>query len=86
MRAAQIHQLVRALSALGPLRRDSLARISHANRWRDGCLDAAISEGIRQGKLRRLPFDFLAASRPRGAERRADPMLANHARRDNRRG
>jgi DNA-binding MarR family transcriptional regulator len=62
MRAAQVRRLVRVLNAFGPLPRERLARISHADHWREGCLDVAISEGIRQGKLRRLPFDFLAAN------------------------
>lgn len=64
VRSAQIRQLVRILSAFGPLPRYSLARICHADHWRDGCLDVAVSEGIRQGKLRQLPFDFLAADQP----------------------
>jgi hypothetical protein len=69
--SAEVRRLVRLLRALGPLPRASLARISHARRWRKGCFDVAVSKGIRQGKLRQLPFDFLAASE--SSPRRADP-------------
>jgi hypothetical protein len=62
IQSAEVRRLVRVLRALGPLPRASLARISRANRWREGCFDVAVSKGVRSGQLRRLPFDFLAAN------------------------
>lgn len=63
--SAEVRRLVRVLRALGPLPRASLGRISRARRWREGCFDVAVSQGIRSGQLRQLPFDFLAANQPR---------------------
>jgi hypothetical protein len=65
IRSAEVARLVHALNSFGPLPRASLPRMSHAERWRAGSFEAAVGEAIRQGKLRELPSDFLAANGPR---------------------
>ena len=65
--SAEVRKLVRVLRAFGPLRRASLARISHADRWHEGSFDRAVSEAVRHGQARELPFDFLASDQPGAA-------------------
>jgi hypothetical protein len=60
---AEVRQLAAQLHTSGPLQRDALAKRCHTSYWH-GTLEAAIAEGIRQRKLRRLPFGFVAAERP----------------------
>ncbi|MGH2849559.1 MAG: hypothetical protein ACRDLP_02985 [Solirubrobacteraceae bacterium] len=79
MLAAEIRRLVRLTRALGPLSRSQLARLAHAERWREGGFEAAVETAIATGELRSLAFDYVAAprdddaadavSRPRSAAR-----------------
>lgn len=62
--SAEVRRLVRVLRAYGPLQRASLAHISHAERWREGTFDRAVTAAIRGGLARELPLDFIAADRP----------------------
>jgi hypothetical protein len=64
--SAEVRRMVRVLRSFGPLPRASLARISQAERWREGSFDHAVKAAIRDGQARELPFDCLAAGRPRG--------------------
>jgi hypothetical protein len=75
--SAEVRRLVRVLRAYGPLQRASLARISHAERWREGSLDRAVTEAIRDGQARELPFDFLATDQPGAA--RSSPSRSSEA-------
>jgi len=62
--AAETRHLVRVVRALGPLPRATLARAAGSAHWREGGFDAAVREGIRQGQLRELPFDFITLPPP----------------------
>lgn len=64
--SAEVRQLAAQLHTSGPLQRDVLAKRCHTNWWH-GTIGAAIAEGVRQHKLRRLPFGFVAAERPGSA-------------------
>ena len=75
--SAEVRRLVRVLRSYGPLQRASLARISNAERWREGSFDRAVTEAIREGQVRELPFDFIAPDRP-GAPR-IGPSRSNEA-------
>jgi len=68
--AAEVRRLVHELRTSGPLSKRRLGQRCHAGDWRDGTLDAAIREGIRQGRLRQLPFGWVDVPRDRPA--RAD--------------
>ena len=61
---AEVLTLVRELRAAGPLTRSTLAVRCHASRWRGGSFEAALQAGFRDGALRQLPFDFIAAGWP----------------------
>ena len=71
--AAEIRQLVLVARTFGPLQRTALARLAHAERWHDGCFDAAVQEAIRLGRLRQLPFDYLAPPAGWAGEPAASP-------------
>ncbi len=60
---AEARRLERALLAFGPMRRDALAHSVEAHRWRDGTFQEAVREGLREGRLSRLPLGWLKASR-----------------------
>jgi hypothetical protein len=75
---AELKRLVRELRAFGPLKRSTLARRSHATTWHGSAFGEAVSAGVASGRLRLLPFDFIAAS----AEGSSDaPARARAARR-----
>ena len=59
----EIRKLERSLRELGPMPSDRLASLAHADRWREGTLEEAVEVGIREGRLARLPFDWLKAVR-----------------------
>jgi hypothetical protein len=69
---AEVRQLAAQLHTSGPLQRDVLAKRCHTNWWH-GTIEAAIAEGVRQHKLRRLPFGFVAAERPESTPARTRP-------------
>lgn len=71
---AEIRRLVSALQAIGPMRRTTLARECRSSLWGLGTFQAAVLEGIRQGRIRALPFDFLAAELNPPAPRRVDEI------------
>jgi len=48
--SAEIRRLSGVPRALGPRPCASLARISHAERWREGSFQRAVTEAIRGGK------------------------------------
>jgi hypothetical protein len=54
-------RLARELRSLGPMSRERLAYWSGAGRWRQGSFDAAVRHGIATGKIRALPYGYLAA-------------------------
>jgi hypothetical protein len=56
-----VTRLVRTLAVTGPLTMEALARWSGAHSWRRGELSAAVHRGVREGRLRELPFGFVAA-------------------------
>jgi len=60
---AEIRKLERNLLELGPMPRDRLADLAHADRWRDGTFEEAVSVGVRQGRLEWMPFQWLKATR-----------------------
>ena len=67
MLEADIARMVMELRLSGPLRRSVLAERCHAAHWREGAFAAALQAGVAQGSLRRLAFDFIAASPRAGA-------------------
>ncbi len=60
---AEIRKLERSLRELGPMPRDRLAALAHADRWREGTFEEAVAVGVREGRLARLPFHWLKAVR-----------------------
>lgn len=60
---AEVRRLERRLLAIGPMPRAKLAESARAERWHEGSFEEAVSEGIRQGKLRELPLGWLEAPR-----------------------
>jgi len=60
--AAEVARLERPLRAIGPMHRDRLAEACGAHRWREGTFEEAIREGVRLGRLRRLPLGWIEAS------------------------
>jgi hypothetical protein len=61
--SAEIRRLVRLTRAVGPLSRPQLARLAHAERWREGGFEAAVESAIASGELRPLAFGYLAVPR-----------------------
>ncbi|HEY2769186.1 MAG TPA: hypothetical protein VGI87_01375 [Solirubrobacteraceae bacterium] len=61
--AAEISKLERSLRELGPMPCDRLANVTHADRWREGTFEEAVAVGVREGRLARLPFQWLKAVR-----------------------
>lgn len=59
--AAETRRLQRELRAIGPMPREKLAELCHADRWSEGSLDEAVRAGVRAGKLRELPLGWVAA-------------------------
>jgi hypothetical protein len=43
--------------------RERLASLSGADQWREGTFEEAVSEGVRQGRLEWMPFQWLKAVR-----------------------
>lgn len=56
-------RIARELRAIGPMTRQTLAERCCARHWRQGTFEAAVRHGIAAGRLRELPFGFLAARR-----------------------
>jgi len=61
--AAEIRKLERNLRELGPMPSARLAALAQADRWREGTFEEAVAVGIREGRLARLPFQWLKAVR-----------------------
>jgi hypothetical protein len=61
--AAELRRIEQQLRAVGPMPRQALARSCGENTWRDGNLTEAVREGIRQHRLRQLPFGWIARER-----------------------
>ena len=61
---AEMRRLARELRVTGPMPATRLARCCRAERWSAGGFTQAVREGVRQGSIRRLPFDFLASGEP----------------------
>jgi hypothetical protein len=64
--AAEIRKLERNLRELGPMPSERLAVLAQADRWREGTFEEAVAVGIREGRLARLPFQWLKAVRGAG--------------------
>jgi hypothetical protein len=62
MVAAEARRLERNLRAIGPMPRDMLAHVSGAENWREGTFEEAVREGLREGRLRTLPLQWLEAN------------------------
>jgi hypothetical protein len=63
MLRAEVKRIVLTLEMRGPLRREVLPRECSASHWHPGELNAALGVAIREGRVRELPFGFLAAAR-----------------------
>lgn len=63
--SAEIRRLETTLWSLGPMPTDTLAHVSHADQWREGSFEEALREGVRQGRLERMPFGWVKAVKPR---------------------
>jgi hypothetical protein len=61
--AAEIRRLERSLRQFGPMPRERLALLAHADRWREGTFEEAVAAGVRQGRLAWMPFRWLKAAR-----------------------
>jgi hypothetical protein len=61
--AAEIRKLERSLRELGPMPRERLAILAHADQWREGTFEEAVAVGVREGRLAWLPFHWLKAVR-----------------------
>ena len=61
--AAETRKLERNLREFGPMPKDRLADMAHADQWREGTFEEAVSEGVRQGRLEWMPFHWLKAVR-----------------------
>ena len=59
---AEVDRLVHTLETFGPLRRETLARLSGARHWHRAELDRALRAGAREGRIRRRLGDFVEAS------------------------
>jgi hypothetical protein len=75
--SAEVRRLIGVQRAAGPCPHASATQISDAERWHEGSFDRAVTESTRGEKVRELPQDFLAESRP-GAGRtgRSGPSAA----------
>jgi hypothetical protein len=62
--AVEIRRLERSLRIFGPMPRDRLAREARADRWREGTFEEAVQEGVRAGRLQRLPFGWIKVTTP----------------------
>ena len=60
--AAEMRRLERCLRTIGPMPRTRLAETTDAQRWCEGTFEEAVRLGIREGKLRALPFDWLEST------------------------
>jgi hypothetical protein len=58
--AVEIRRLERSLLLFGPMPKERLARAVRAERWREGTFEEAVQEGVRTGKLHRLPLEWVA--------------------------
>jgi hypothetical protein len=65
--SSEVRRLVGVLRTGGPRQRASLQQISHAEQWREGSFDRALTDAIRAGKAR-ARHNLLAASRPSGGQ------------------
>jgi hypothetical protein len=61
--AAEVDKLERHLRELGPMPKERLAELSHADRWREGTFEEAVAAGVREGRLTWLAFRCLKATR-----------------------
>lgn len=60
---AEVRRVERQLRAYGPMPRALLARRCREAAWRDGTLEEAVREGIRQRRLKQLPLGWIASRR-----------------------
>lgn len=60
---AETRKLERSLRAIGPMPRSMLARVTHADTWREGSFEEAVREGLRDGRLTELPLGWLKVAR-----------------------
>ena len=60
---AEMRRVERQLRAYGPMPRAALARRCGETEWRDGTLQEAVREGIRQRRLKQLPLGWVASRR-----------------------
>lgn len=60
--AAAARRLERQLRTIGPMPRAMLARRADAQHWREGSFEEAVDEGLRAGRLRKLPLQWLEAA------------------------
>lgn len=58
---AEMRKLERNLRDFGPMPCDRLATLARAERWREGTFEEAVALGVREGRLARLPFDWVKA-------------------------
>lgn len=56
---AEMHKLERNLRDFGPMPCDRLSALARAERWREGTFEEAVALGVREGRLARLPFDWV---------------------------
>jgi hypothetical protein len=75
---AEVSRLVRELRVLGAVPKRQLVEQAGADHWREGSVEAAIALGVRQRRLRRLPFDFVAPADEGPSDER--PSDAQHRR------
>lgn len=61
--AAEIRKLERNLRDFGPMPKDRLASLAHADQWREGTFEEAVSAGVREGRLELMPFCWVKAAR-----------------------
>lgn len=58
---AEASRLARELRTIGPMTRQALAERCRVRGWRQGSFEAAVRRGVATGRLRQLPYGFLAA-------------------------
>jgi hypothetical protein len=61
--AAELRRIERRLREVGPMPRRALSAQCGESSWRDGNVTEAVREGIRQHRLKELPFGWIAPQR-----------------------
>jgi hypothetical protein len=77
---AEIKRLVTALSPVGVLRRDALARAAGATWWHEASFELALRAAVEAGRVKQLPLGFYSI-RAHDIRGRA-PMMHGRARRE----